>query len=84
MTGAIKWYSRSMNYGWIRCEGVDADVFFPRTQLPRDMRKFGDGFEGCPVEFMLDMRDRGNPRAENIYLETRALALEWSCRRGPS
>ena len=65
-TGHFKFYTQVMGYGFISCKEVDKDVFVTRSQLPRNMRKDGDGFRGIPAEFKLDNSDSENPRAYRI------------------
>mmetsp|Transcript_111955 Transcript_111955/g.327381 ORF Transcript_111955/g.327381 Transcript_111955/m.327381 type:complete len:507 (-) Transcript_111955:203-1723(-) len=74
--GFIRGYDAAKGYGFIRCEGMDEDVFFPRAALPESFhcRRKSELPElvGVQVAFELNPSSDRGPRAERM-----TLLLQW-------
>lgn len=75
-SGFIRQYDPAKGFGFIRCEGMEEDIFFPRTALPEDFqikkKKELPELVGVQVGFDMDASSDRGPRAEKV-----TLLLQW-------
>lgn len=70
--GRIVKYYKEKGYGFIASPSVDADVFFPRYELPSEFRESGfEELSGVEVLFQLSVKE-GKPRASSIVRSVQA------------
>lgn len=87
--GVIRDYDAKKGFGFIRCQGLSEDVFFPRTALPksfqgqniRDMPEL----RGVQVSFNYNPSGGRGPRTDSVQLLLRWLAADkcWLLKRTP-
>ena len=75
MSGTVKTWQASKGYGFISVEGLEADVFFMRTELPPELQNQAN-VEGHHVAFELRRGSDGRPRGYGLKLIAAAAAAQ--------
>jgi len=60
--GVLKSFRKDTGYGFITCDVLEKDVYFPASQLPRD----GQPEVGCAVQVSVVFNAKGQPQAEHV------------------